>query len=87
MPNRDKIINPTMLSVINLDSSVKDSDLYDLFITAGDVIWFEVRKHKDSGLSLGYAYVSYSNPQDGMYLRDPSMFFYLHNLVFFHLCI
>lgn len=69
-----------MVSVINLDSSVTNSDLYDLFITAGEVIWSEVRKHKDSGLSLGYGYVSYSHPEHGTNVTSPyCLFLYLRN--------
>lgn len=84
MPNRDNIINPTMVSVINLDSSVTDSDLYDLFITAGEVIWSEIRTHRYSGLSLGYGYVSYTHAEHGMYLNRSILLFYSsHNLVFF----
>lgn len=74
-------INPTMISVINLESSVTNLELFDYFKTAGEVIWCEVRKHKSSGQSLGYGYVSYSNPQHGMYVRDVSILF--HNFVLF----
>lgn len=84
MPNRDNIINPTMVSVINLDSSVTDSDLYDLFITAGEVIWSEIRTHRYSVLSLGYGYVSYTHAEHGMYLNRSILLFYSsHNFIRF----
>lgn len=57
----------TPLYVTNLDANVTDLQLYDLFRQIGDVVSVRVFRNWSSGLSLGYGYVNYANPQCGSY--------------------
>lgn len=55
----------TSLYVGDLDYSVSDSQLYDLFNQVGQVVSVRVCRDLSTGRSLGYGYVNYSNQQDG----------------------
>lgn len=57
-------VTTTSLYVADLDKSVTDSQLYDLFNQVGQVISVKVVKD-NANESLGHGYVNYSNPDDG----------------------
>lgn len=64
-------VQPTLtaLYIGDLEGSVTEEELRRLFDGAGgDVVSVKICKDEISQQSLGYGYVNYGNPQDGIYL-------------------
>ena len=69
----------TSLYVGDLDPTVTESQLYDLFNQLGQVVSVRVCTDLTSRRSLGYGYVNYSNPQDAARALDVLNFTPLNN--------
>ncbi|XP_062097417.1 polyadenylate-binding protein 2-like [Humulus lupulus] len=69
----------TSLYVGDLEQSVTDSQLYDLFNQLGQVLSVRVCRDLATRRSLGYGYVNYSNPQDAARALDVLNFTPLNN--------
>lgn len=66
-PNNANQFVTTSLYVGDLDVNVNDSQLYDTFNQVGQVVSVRVCRDLTTRRSLGYGYVNYSNPQDGLF--------------------
>ena len=58
------------LYVGDLDPTVNEAQLIDLFGQVGGVVWVRVCRDQSRMQSLGYAYVNYSNTQEGSYFQQ-----------------
>lgn len=63
--------NNVSLYVGDLEKNVGETQLYDLFNQVGQVMTVRVCRDLIRSTSLGYAYVNFSNPQDGNTLLLP----------------
>lgn len=73
------------LYVGDLDSSVNEAQLLDVFGRVAQVVSIRVCRDQVRRHSLGYAYVNYANPQDGPYnsmFDSFNIFFFLKKLCF-----
>jgi len=61
----DRDQNEATLRVFNLSEEAKDGDLQELFGQFGRIQRLFLGKHMDTGLSKGFAFVTYYNREDG----------------------
>ncbi|XP_060974283.1 polyadenylate-binding protein 8-like [Cannabis sativa] len=57
-------VTMTSLYVGDLDASINEADLFEIFSQMGYVVSVRVCRDLISHLSLGYGYVNFSNPQE-----------------------
>ena len=62
------------LYVGDLEENVVEGQLYDLFSQVGTVVSIRVCRDLTKRSSLGYAYVNYSNHQDGKFFKKNEKF-------------
>ena len=63
------------LYVGDLDLSVSENQLYDLFSQIGAVVSVRVCRDQIRRVSLGYGYVNYQTPQEGNFVSIRIFFF------------
>lgn len=63
------------LYVGDLDANVNESQLYDLFSQVAPIVSVRVCRDQHKRSSLGYAYVNFGSPQDGLFSFISSFFF------------
>ena len=59
----------------NLHPSVTEATLFDLFNGVGPVASTRVVRDRKTRVSLGYAYVNFHNPDDGLFFFGSFFFF------------
>ncbi|KAK8916135.1 Polyadenylate-binding protein 2 [Platanthera zijinensis] len=64
------LFSSTSLYVGDLDQSISDAQLFDIFGQVGHVVSVRVCRDINTRRSLGYAYVNYSNPVDAARALD-----------------
>lgn len=62
------------LYVGDLEQNVNENQLFDLFSQVAQVVSIRVCRDQTKRSSLGYAYVNFSNPQDGNLFCFSSLF-------------
>ncbi|EOY14403.1 hypothetical protein QUC31_000023 [Theobroma cacao] len=70
---------PTSLYVGDLDVTVTDEQLYEMFGSVAQVVSVRVCRDLATGRSLGYGYVNYNNPRDAARALDLLNFTPLNN--------
>ena len=71
--------NPS-LYVVDLDATVDETQLYDLFSQVSQVVSIRVCRDQNRRSSLGYAYVNYANAQEGPFYSIQFSFLHHHHI-------
>ena len=71
--------NPS-LYVGDLDATVDETQLYDLFSQVSQVVSIRVCRDQNRRSSLGYAYVNYANAQEGPFYSIQFSFLHHHHI-------